>query len=134
VYGAVSVRAYRLESTVAQYPRAVVGDGLLRYLAFLENQQDPLVVEHGTACRNLLCTAPDDGIYMLHLLAPEVLASGPHHHELPHRALAWITRELHAHRSANNHRLTERYTRLLTYFAANGYAVTSEGASSQQGL
>lgn len=128
VYGPVLVRAYRLESKIAEYPRAVIGDGLLRYLRFLEQQaNDPTpwtghAAERAAACKKLICTDPA-GVHMLHILAPEVLASGPNHRELPPKALHWITQELAIHEAAHDKVLMLRYRRLIEYFAASGFAV-----------
>jgi hypothetical protein len=60
---------------------------------------------------------------MLHILAPEVLASGPNHHELPPKALHWITEELAIHEAAHDKILMLRYRRLIEYFAASGFGV-----------
>ena len=64
VYGPVFLNAYRLESKKAQYPRAIVGKGLLAYLDALERLGHEPDGERGLAatlarnCRTkLLCAA-----------------------------------------------------------------------------
>ncbi len=135
VYGPVLARAYRLESKIAQYPRAAVGDGLLRYLRFLAAQPDAgpwagLAAERAAACAQLICDAPDDGVKMLHVLASEVLQCGPNHHELPPRAVAWIGEQVAKHEAAGNNELGDRYRRLLRYFESNGYMSSPATVSS----
>ena len=68
VYGPVFLNAYRLESKKAEYPRAVVGKGLLAYLDALERlQPEPdgeraLAAQLARSCReNMLCAAPTTG-------------------------------------------------------------------------
>jgi len=128
IYGAVLVHAHRLESKHAEYPRALIGEGLLRYLSALETSEDPGAwkghsAERASACHKIITRAPDDHLPMLHILAPEVLALGPHHHELPPKALQWAARERVSHAESNNTILMQRYDRLLKYFAACGYSL-----------
>jgi len=125
VYGPALVRAHRLESKQADYPRAAIGDGLMRFLDWLEQQVDPkpwtgYSAERAKACRALICQAPDDGSLMLHVLSSEVMKL-PNHHELPPKVLSWAEAELARHQEANSAALVARYERLIQYFAVSGY-------------
>ena len=116
VYGPVFLNAYKLESTKAEYPRAVVGQGLLDYLdalARLQNEPDrdgALAGRRALDCKNkLLCAAPDDGLTMLHYLSPLVAVE-------PRRARAWVHEQCRSYRKNHDHKLETRYRRLLEYF------------------
>ncbi len=126
VYGPALVSAYNLESTVAQYPRAVVGKGLLDYLAYLERTSSGgrwSTVARGLAsdCRQLLSRAPDDGVPILHMLAPKMLSAGKQMTEPADAAYKWVKQELQRHGSAGETKLTGYYARLLRYFNESGY-------------
>ena len=125
VYGRPLLGAYRLESTVAEYPRVPVGDGLITLLEYLRSSpvQHPLdegAPEIANDCFGLLCKAPDDGQMMLHFLCDEILKITPQFAELPPKALAWIDQQLTEFRQSGNDKLARRYTRLRGYFASAG--------------
>ena len=121
VYGPVFLSAYALENSKAEYPRAVVGEGLLNYLDSLEKLpgthpgvgHGDLAARRAADCRELLCNAPDDKRTMLHILSSVITKS-----VRPHTARAWVHEEYESHRAAGNDKLTERYRRLLDYFDA----------------
>lgn len=126
VYGPVLINAYRLETTVAEYPRSVLGDGVLRYLSYLEGlpQTSPshaYAARRRVDCRDLIRAAPDDGQPMLHILAPAILNLGLPLVEPAARAYDWVKKELAAHRASGNGKLQRRSTRLLRYFNASGF-------------
>ena len=116
VYGPVFLSAYRLESEKAEYPRAVVGKGLLVYLDALERLQQEADRELALAARlaldckeKLLCVAPDDGLTMLHFLSPFVaIDSNP--------AREWVRQRHQSYEEHHDEKLAERYGRLMTYF------------------
>ena len=116
VYGPVFLNAYKLESAKAEYPRAVVGQGLLDYLDTLARLQDEpdrdgaLAARLALDCKNrLLCAAPDDGLTMLHYLSKFVSVESS-------RARAWVHEQCHFYRKNHDHKLETRYRRLLEYF------------------
>ena len=116
VYGPVFLNAYRLESEKAEYPRAVIGKGLLAYLDALDRlQPEPdgeraLAAQLARDCREkMLCAAPDDGLTMLHFLSPFMaIESKP--------AREWVCKQYQSHRENRNEKLEERYRRLMEYF------------------
>ena len=116
VYGPVLLNAYRLESKKAEYPRAVVGKGLLAYLdALARLQQEPdqeraLAARLALDCRaKLLCADPYDGLTMLHLLSPFVAIES-------HPAREWVHKQYESYLENGNKKLEERYQRLMAYF------------------
>jgi hypothetical protein len=119
VYGPVLVDVHRLESAVAEYPRTVIGHGLLSYLDVLE-QSDPdpngMAATYARDCRRLICSAPDDGWPMLHLLSPAVFGFNPLLTECRDAAHGWIREQVKMHELGKNEKLFRRYTRLLHYF------------------
>lgn len=127
VYGPGLVRAYELESTIAKYPRLVIGRGLIDYLEFLE--LEGTTKWHAAArsmarkTRELIYRDPDDGQDMLHILAPTVLSESPpidaDMAKLARAAHEWVQRELDRFRESEQMELRDRYARLLKYFNAN---------------
>ena len=117
VYGPVFLSAYTLESKKAEYPRAVVGKGLLSYLdALARLQQEPdrelaLAAQLALDCKEkLLCAAPDDGLTMLHFLSPFVaIDSSP--------AREWVHQQHQSYGENRDDELAERYRRLMVYFS-----------------
>ena len=116
VYGPVLLNAYRLESEMAEYPRAVVGQGLLAFLDALARLQREPDQESARAARlaldckaKLLCADPDDGLTMLHLLSPFVAIES-------HPAREWVHKQYESYLENGNEKLKERYRRLMDYF------------------
>src|SRR5207247_7066663 len=82
VYGPVLVSAYTLESTVAEYPRLVIGRGLFDYLTFLEQLPpteplDAFAARMAVSSKEFICTS-DDGWPMLYILATSVMKEPGH--------------------------------------------------------
>jgi hypothetical protein len=122
VYGPVLLSAYKLESTVAESPRLVVGRGLLDYLAFTERLStveplDAFAARMATGCRQMICGS-DDGWPMLHVLAPVVLKATNDVPQHARTAAEWISRQVVEHWNAKDEKLFRRYTRLDRYFKA----------------
>jgi hypothetical protein len=139
VYGRPLLGAYRLESTVAEYPRVAVGDGLVTLLEFLrsspvQHPSDEEAARIANDCFGLLCQAPDDGQLMLHFLSSEITTITPQFAELPPKALSWIDQQLTEFRQSGNDKLARRYTRLRRYFAVAGHGRGSvvEGSAAQE--
>jgi hypothetical protein len=126
VYGLPLARAHQLESKAAEYPRVLIGDGLLRYLEALEKQPrstrwNAMAATMASECRRLICMAPDDGRSMLHPLSPDILSLNPLLREFAQKGAAWAHQEFVRFNREGNPKLADRYRRLLTYFAAYGY-------------
>jgi hypothetical protein len=128
-YGPVLYRAYELESSVAKYPRAVMGDGFLRYLTELRgatyrprNVYDVIGSRTAETCAQLIHVDADDGRSMLHILAPfiqglfRLVAPG-----LAGRSYEWAVGERDRFAVAGDIKLEERYSRLVRYFEAHGF-------------
>ena len=121
-YGPVTVSAHRLESTVAEYPRAVLGHGVLQYLHALEHapQSSPdraFAAGIAADCTKLICEAPDDRQPMLHFLSPALLGPpdlDPLLHNYDAKAYKWVKDEQDKHTAAGDEKLRERYQRLAT--------------------
>ncbi len=63
-------------------PLAVIGEGVLEYLAYLEGRpidstSAAIARSMAPLARSLICHAPDDSQPMLHMLAPALLEFGP---------------------------------------------------------
>lgn len=122
VYGPVLLSAYTLESTVAEYPRLVIGRGLLDYLTFLERLPpaeplDAFAARMAASSKEFICTS-DDGWPMLHILSPAVMKAPGNpaaNKEIGHK---WIREQIAIHWLAKNEKLFWRYSRLLHYFDA----------------
>jgi hypothetical protein len=128
-YGAALVDAHRLESTVAEYNRVVVGADLLDYLNALkglspDNPFHGMAREQAAKCFDLICLAADDKLPMLHMLSREVLALPSHDHTgtwegLRAPARTWVEAEAHRFVEQRDYKLASRYHRLLAYFDAS---------------
>lgn len=122
VYGPVAVNAYTLESQIAKYPRAAIGDGVIAYLRTLEQfsnkkphqPENAYIADMTAECRKLICDAPDDGVHMLHILQSNL--GGP-----LVKAFGWARDQRDKFRTLNDEKLTEYYERLVGCFHVNGY-------------
>lgn len=121
VYGEGLVKAYRLESRVAQWPRIVVGERLvdvLRHTQGLRESPDALRAANvATECCSVLRRDPDDRT-IVDVLGP-VMAQFFGRSDLRDafsRAHEHVRNELHTHTDAGDGKLVSRYRTLLTYF------------------
>lgn len=126
VYGPALARAYSLEASLAEYPRALIGEGLQGYLSYLRSQRGPerigmMASAIAAGCEDLLCHGPGDDRLMLHVLSPSILRDLPHAEEIAAQAYKWVTEELMHHKASGNQKLLDRYYRLLAYFNVHGY-------------
>ncbi|MEK6756599.1 MAG: hypothetical protein AABZ02_10660 [Bacteroidota bacterium] len=128
VYGPALLSAYTLESRMAEYPRILVGRGLVDYLNFIEHLSpaeplDAYAARMATRSKEFICTS-DDGWPMLHMLSPAVLKASANLVAAKREAHQWV-REQHAQFwSRNDEKLYRRYARLSHYFDA--FAATPE--------
>ena len=122
LYGPAIVRAYELEREVAQYPRIVVGQEVIRYLeAHKANAgKEPEILanrDFAKRCLNML-VQDDDGHWILHYLGDEFRSSVTyeHHNHLYEKARNFAIQQLEKHRQLRNTKLAFRYSQLLAYF------------------
>ncbi|MCH9035667.1 MAG: hypothetical protein IID42_14415 [Planctomycetes bacterium] len=124
VYGSVLVSAYRLEDTVAQWPRIVVGDGLVAYLGEAASR-DP--VDHvfekvcglAMVCRKLIDVDADGQFIVDYLGLPMRQFLGTNKAEFESDvkdAYAFISSEHQRFANDGNHKLALRYAILRRYF------------------
>jgi hypothetical protein len=126
-YGAALMDAYRLESTFAEYNRIVIGPELLDYLDQVEQISADTIfsryaIDQARKCRELICSAPDDGLPMVHMLAPYIMSLptsfGTTWEELRTPCRDWVEAEAQRFAEERDYKLAARYTRLLHYFDA----------------
>jgi hypothetical protein len=121
IYGPALLSAYRLECTVAEYPRTVFGETFFAYLCYLEDLPKEVILNEFTAkmvarCREFSCPAPDDGWPMLHYLSPVVMAAPGDFVKARKEAENWVRGELARYGKERNEKLYRRYVRLSRYF------------------
>ena len=123
VYGPALARAYELETKAAEYPRFVVGDGLLRFLDGFTGQAPATIIgeaakETAVRCRRMI-TQDTDGRQMLDFLSEEMKAPTPFEvYDLVARGLAFVQGEYERFQRSGNDKLASRDYRLLQYYLA----------------
>ncbi|MBA4419087.1 MAG: hypothetical protein C0392_14455 [Syntrophus sp. (in: bacteria)] len=119
VYGPALARAYRLESKVAQYPRIVIGEELVRYLQMVAGQKAVTAEEtahSSSATRSLgLLAVDDDGCTFLDWLGTDIRSTFQEHAALVRTAYNFIIQESIKHKEDRNSKLGFRYTLLRNY-------------------
>ena len=135
VYGPALLSAYSLESTVAEYPRLVLGRGLLDYLTFMERRPateplDAFNASMASHSRKLVCTS-EDGWPMLHILSPVVMEASLNLVEAKETAHQWVREQCVRHWSDRNEKLFRRYSRLARYFDAFRSKPTASTSAEQ---
>lgn len=124
IYGPVVMRAYELESEVAQYPRIVVGEHVVR---FLEGQasipEDSYLAKYekrlANACLSMLMRDMD-GHWIVHYLGDgfqqHVSKSG--HMKIYELAQKFVNEQYEKYSKSKNSKLAFRYFQLVSYFTA----------------
>lgn len=119
IYGPALARAYRLESRVAQYPRIVIGEELVRYLQMVAEKPAITKEDEGNsslAARSLgLIAVDDDGSTFLDWLGNDIRSSFQKHTEIVQKAYNFIIQESIKHKDSRNSKLGFRYTLLRDY-------------------
>lgn len=120
IYGPALARAYRLESRVAQYPRIVIGDELVRYLQIVAKQHSITKEDEANsllADRSLRLLAVDhDGCTFLDWLGnDDIRLSFQKYPEIVKKAYDFIIQESIKHKDNRNSKLGFRYTLLRDY-------------------
>lgn len=124
LYGAVVANSYELESSVAQYPRIIVGQHTMSYLnAYLAEPPEPEktlnVYNHYLAVLCINMTVVDqDGHHILNYLGKDfkdnIFREGSK--DLYNKAYEYICEQYEIHKSNKNSKLALRYTWLRGYF------------------
>ncbi len=125
LYGPAVVRAYELESEVAQYPRIVVGQKIVQLLEeHRDTSGDTTFIranrDFSQRCLGMLAQ-DDDGYWIIHYLGDAFQASVTHSHHsfLYGKARDFVVQQLEERRSEKNSKLAFRYSQLLAYFEAH---------------
>jgi len=122
VYGPALARAYRIESELAEYPRLVIGRGLLSYLSWVENQKyqtffGEIAANMAKQCRKLM-VQDADGRIMLDYLGNNIreLFKDKIEKEIVLNAWNYIQDQHKRHIEDGNDKLSSRYFRMIRYF------------------
>jgi hypothetical protein len=126
LYGPGLLCAYELEKNEAHYPRVLIGDGLINYLASLRGLDisDQWLAYGRTLAgeiERLICPAPDDGKRMVHMLSPAILELGEPMKVSAAQAFERVKAERSRFRADESVRLEAYYGRLVQYFNAFGF-------------
>ncbi len=122
IYGPALERAYFLESQLAEYPRFVVGEELINYLHWVENQQSKtrlgLVAKEIARFCGQMIIRDTDGRFMLDFMGEKSKEAADNTIDLEVAKLAYdfIVSQHEKHLEDGNQKLSSRYYRLLRYF------------------
>jgi hypothetical protein len=118
-FGAAMVKAYEIERDCAEYPRVVVGQGMMSFLqaARAEPGDNPyLAYQRATAEKVLSVIDKDtDGKWVLDYLGQGVRAMNIHLDPFVPEMRAFVDGERNKFRAANNQKLFGRYSQLLQF-------------------
>lgn len=138
VYGPALFKAYELESKIAQYPRIVIGDMLMNYLANLSagNPQLPNQAKEDIGLCKILAdrclkmiVRDSDGYPMLDYLGEEFRKfeaqlpkdAETSYPEISKKAFLFIKSECEKWEQKKEKKLAVRYRQLYSYFQARGF-------------
>jgi len=121
IYGPALERAVFLESQLAEYPRLVMGEQVIRYLQTVKDQtpkSNAGKIAKQTATRCLKMIMRDtDGRYVLDFLGQQIKDDTKSSlQQTVAKAFSFIQAELRRYESQGNERLASRYYRLVKYF------------------
>ena len=128
IYGAALARAYELESEVAGYPRIVLGTELIKYLELHANNtaSDPFSQNDGALAAVCLSMVSEDfdGVAIINYLGESFrkYISDQSHPQLYKMARQFVAGQLSVHHASGDSKLSDRYSRLSTYFASHSAA------------
>ncbi|MBK8267543.1 MAG: hypothetical protein IPK83_04255 [Planctomycetes bacterium] len=119
--------AHHLESKVAQYPRLVVGPGVMNYLDAINRQTGTHFAIQATKagaqeCRRYL-TQDEDGKWIVDYLGQAIATVGGNEDRFRRsqaKAFEFVVQELGRFRTSKTTTLIERYERLEAYFKSRG--------------
>lgn len=125
LYGSALAHAYKLESEVAQWPRVVVGEGLVGYLQHYATDGDNslssrLRREMGSLCLKLLAVDVD-GNHIVDYLGSvySKVTKGELERPTIDRAQRYVEQQIAHWRQVNDIRLVERYEIVRSYLSQN---------------
>jgi hypothetical protein len=129
LFGAALVKAYRLESKVAAYPRVVVGDDFVKFLEVSKTKPTQDLygkVSAATADELLQLLARDaDDRWIVDYLGPKAreqyVEALPRVTEFVTNARAFVMESRENFKSENNEKLFARYSALARYFDRNAH-------------
>jgi hypothetical protein len=121
LYGAALAQAYTLESDVAQWPRVVVGEGLVAYLKHYASSGDDAPSARfrrwmATTCLDLLA-ADVDGNHIVDYLGPTYseITKGVFEKPAIEDARMYVEQQIAHWRQANDMKLVKRYENVKSY-------------------
>lgn len=122
IYGPGFERAYYIESQLAEYPRFVLGRGLINYIMGVESQQCSsrlglVAKEIAQFCKKMIIR-DSDGRYILDFLGAKAkeVAGESIDSKIVKNALDFVKSQYEQFSKENNEKLASRYYRLLRYF------------------
>jgi hypothetical protein len=122
IYGPALERAYYLESNLAEYPRFLVGNELINYLLWVENQNintkmGMVAKSSAEYCRGMICQ-DTDGRLMLDFLGEKIkeIAGNVISNDIIISAYDFVQSQYKKYTVKQNDKLASRYYRLLKYF------------------
>lgn len=131
VYGPALIKAYKLESEVAKYPRIVIGSELINYLKNLSNKEEQFPSqdkEDIEACKIMagcclrMIVTDQDGLPILDYLGDEFRNKFynkiNYSQEILRKAYEFVEEEYNKQRDYGNNKLAFRYYLLHNYFRA----------------
>lgn len=126
IYGAAVAYSHKLESKIAQWPRVVIGDGLVDYLRYFYNSVGYDLSSQYRRTISRLCLnlvhADSDSQNILHYLGPEFREASHDTFDGPlvDKAKAYIEEQLRHWRHVGDKKLETRYEEVADYFARYG--------------
>ena len=127
IYGQCVVSAYDLESNIAQYPRIVVGQNTIEYLrSRLNSNEGSKMVQYekrlAETCLSLI-TVDSDGNHIIDYAGStfrSLTEAHPTEPELLPKALLFVQNQITYFERIGEHKLLQRYKRLLNYLTHRG--------------
>jgi len=126
LYGSALAHAYELESNIAEWPRVVVGKGLLDYLSWYVDSDDGSLTARyrsamATTCLTFLARDEKQQEF-LDYAGPEFahITKGPQSNAIHQSALSFATSEFSHWKSLGNSKLASRYEMLISYLRSRG--------------
>lgn len=129
IYGAALAYSYKLESEVAQWPRVVIGEGLIDYLNYCKCSSDErLTIKFraimASQCLDLI-EKDIDGHRILNYLGPafKEASDGTFDDDVINKATSYIRSQINLWGQAKNKKLKSRYINLSKFYVRNGFNV-----------
>jgi len=136
LYGTAVVKAYELESHIAQYPRIVVGQRVVEFIIYNMNNTEPDIYGDfnralGKACYEML-GQDVDGYYIVHYLGNvfRKYVTINQHKELYDESVKFIREQCQKWKDERNTKLSFRYNHLLSYFLTHPPSEPESGTTS----